>query len=97
MKRIIAIFSNKLDEVKKERKMRRLSRAIDSAIDNAQDSLDAAKIALEEAAESLPETTDFSGYVQNISDKMDEMEVHKKTLARLQEIKAYLEEDISVK
>lgn len=97
MKRIIAILSGKLDEAKKERKVKRLTRAIETAIDNAQEAAENAAAEMDDIVETLPDATDLNSYVQSISDKMDEIETQEKVIACLKKVKEYLEKDIPVK
>lgn len=97
MKRILAILNNKLDEVKKERTIRRIERAIGTAIDNAQDAIEDLELKIDEIAEKLSNANDINGYIQSISNKMDSIEEQKATIARLNKIKDYFNEEIDIK
>lgn len=97
MKRILAILNNKLDEVKKGRTIRRVNRSIETAIDNAQDAIEDLELKIDEIAEKLSNANDINGYIQNISDKMDSIEEQKATIARLNKIRDYFNEEIDIK
>lgn len=96
MERIKAAFEKKVEAVKAERKMKRVMRSIDIAKDNAIDELDKLSIKKAELVETLPNVEDYDSFVQSLSSLMDAEEEQKATLARLDDIKAYLEEDIEV-
>lgn len=96
MKRIIAAFKEKVEAGKAERRMKRITRSIDIAKDNALDELDKLSIKKAELVENLPKTEDYDDFVQSLSSLMDAEEEQKAILIRLNNIKAYLEEDIEV-
>ena len=97
MKRIYAIFNDKLDSLKKERKIKRIMRAIEIATDNAEDTKEAIENQMEDLTDTLPEIEDINSFVQRVSDLIGEKEEQELIIARLKKIKAYLEEDIKVK
>lgn len=97
MKRILAIFNDKLDGLKKERKIKRIMRSIEIAADNAEDAKEAIENKMEDLADTLPEIEDTNSFVQKVSDLIGEKEEQELIIARLNKIKAYLEEDIQVK
>lgn len=96
MKRIIATFNNKLDGLKKERKIKRVMRSIEIAADNAEDAKEAIENKMEDLIDTLPETENIDSFVQKVSDLIGEKEEQELIIARLNKIKAYLEEDIKV-
>ena len=97
MKRIYAIFNDKLDSLKKERKIKRIMRAIEIATDNAEDTKEAIENQMEDLTDTLPEIEDINSFVQRVSDLIGEKEEQELIIVRLKKIKAYLEEDIKVK
>lgn len=97
MKRILAIFNGKLDDLKKERKIKRIMRSIEIAVDNAEETKEAIENQMEDLADTLPEIEDTNSFVQKVSDLIGEKEEQELIIARLKKIKAYLEEDIKVK
>ena len=97
MKRIYAIFNDKLDSLKKERKIKRIMRAMEIATDNAEDTKEAIENQMEDLTDTLPEIEDINSFVQRVSDLIGEKEEQELIIARLKKIKAYLEEDIKVK
>ena len=97
MKRILAIFNDKLDSLKKERKIKRIMRSIEIAADNAEDAKETIENKMEDLVDTLPETEDMDSFVQKVSDLIGEKEEQELIIARLKKIKAYLEEDIKVK
>ena len=97
MKRILAIFNDKLNGLKKERKIKRVMRSIEIAADNAEDAKEAIENKMEDLVDTLPETEDMNSFVQKFSDLIGEKEEQELIIARLNKIKAYLEEDIKVK
>ena len=97
MKRIVAAFKNKLEEMKTERNIKRISRSIETAKDNAMDKLEEIEAKKADLVESLPSQTDFNWFVQELSNLFDEEEAQKKLITRLTEIDNYLNEDVKVK
>lgn len=97
MKRIVAAFKGKLEEMKTERNIKRISRSIDTAKDNALDKIEELEAQKADLVENLPNYTDFNEFVQKLSDLIDEQQEQKRTITRLDEIKTYLEEDIVIK
>lgn len=97
MKRILAIFNDKLDSLKKERKIKRIMRSIEIATDNAEDAKETIENKMEDLVDTLPEIEDMDLFVQKVSDLIGEKEEQELIIARLKKIKAYLEEDIKVK
>jgi len=97
MKRIIAIFNDKLNGLKKERKIKRVMRSIEIAADNAEDAKEAIDNKMEDLVDTLPEIEKMDSFVQKVSDLIGEKEEQELIIARLKKIKAYLEEDIKVK
>ena len=96
MKRIVAAFEKKVEAVKAERKMKRVTRCVEIAKDNALDELDRLAIKKGELVETLPDVEDYDDFVQKMSNLMDAEDEQKAVLERLDEIKAYLEEEIEV-
>ena len=94
MKRIVAVFTDKLDQIKRDRKIHRILRNIDIAEDNAHDVLD--KLEDEKAAlvEGLPNTEDSKSIIENLSAIIDQEEEQRAILHRLGYIRDYLNEDI---
>ena len=97
MKRIFAVFNDKLDSLKKERKIKRVMRSIEIAADNAEDAKEAIENKMEDLVDTLPKTEDMDLFVRKVSDLIGEKEQQELIIARLNNIKAYLEEDIKVK
>lgn len=97
MKRIFAIFNDKLDSFKKERKIKRIMRSIEIATDNAEDAKEAIENKMEDLADKLPESEDLNSFIQEVSDLIEAKEEQELVIARLKKIKAYLEEDIEIK
>jgi hypothetical protein len=94
MKRIVAVFTDKLDQIKRDRKINRILRNINIAEDNAQDVLD--KLEDEKAAlvEGLPNTEDSVSIIESLSAIIDQEEEQRAILHRLGCIRDYLNEDI---
>lgn len=96
MERIKAAFEKKVEAVKAERKMKRVMRSVEICKDNALDELDKLSINKAELVETLPNVEDYDSFVQSLSSLMDAEDEQNATLKRLDEIKAYLLEDIEV-
>lgn len=96
MKRIIAAFQNKLESMKAERNMKRVFRATETASDNAKDKIEEIDAQMSDLVESLPACTDFNGFIQKLSDLMEEQETQKAIIERLAKIDKYLNEDVKV-
>ena len=97
MKRIFAIFNDKLESLKKERKIKRLMRSIETAVDNAEDAKEAIDNKMEDLADTLPQCDDTNSFVQKMSDLIGQKEEQELIITRLTKIKAYLEEEVEVK
>lgn len=97
MKRILAIFNNKLDEIKKERRIKRIMRSIDIAMDNAEEQKESINDKISSLADALITDEDSNEVIQRLSDQFDALEEQDAIISRLKRIKSYLEEDIDVK
>lgn len=97
MKRIVAAFKNKLEEMKTERNIKRISRSIETAKDNAMDKLEEIEAQKADLVESLPSQTDFNEFVQKLSELFDAQEAQERLIARLTKIDNYLNEEVKVK
>ncbi len=96
MKRIIAALTKKVEAIKVERKERRVLRAIEIAKDNAQDKIEEADSKMAQIVEGLPEREDTTSFVSDLAELLDEIELQKATIERLDHLKDYLEEEIKV-
>lgn len=97
MKRIIAALTKKVEAIKVERKERRVLRAIEIARDNAQDKIEEADAKMAQIVEGLPEREDTTSFVSDLATLLDEIELQKATIERLDHLKDYLEEEVKVK
>ena len=97
MKRIIAALTKKVETIKVERKERRVLRAIEIARDNAQDKIEEADARMAQIVEDLPEREDTTSFVSDLATLLDEIELQKATIERLDHLKDYLEEEVKVK
>ena len=97
MKRIVAAFKGKLEELKTERNIKRISRSIETAKDNALDKIEELEAKKGDLVESVAEYTDFNSFIQRLSDLIEEQETQKALIGRLDAINTYLNEDIKVK
>ena len=96
MKRIIAALTKKIEAIKVERKERRVLRAIEIAKDNAQDKIEEADAKMAQIVEGLPEREDTTSFINDLAALLDEIELQKVTIERLDHLKSYLEEEIEV-
>lgn len=96
MKRIIAALTKKVEAIKVERKERRVMRAIEIAKDNAQDKIEEADAKMAQIVEGLPKREDATGFVSDLAALLDEIELQKAIIERLDYLKDYLEEEIEV-
>lgn len=96
MKRIVAAFEKKVEAVKAERKMKRIMRCVEIAKDNSLDEIDKLAIKKGELVETLPDVEDYDDFIQELSNLMDAEDEQKAILTRLDEIMAYLDEEIEV-
>ena len=96
MKRIIAALTKKIEATKVERKERRVMRAIEIARDNAQDKIEEADAKMAQIVEDLPEREDTTSFVNDLATLLDEIELQKIIIERLDHLKDYLEGEIKV-
>lgn len=96
MKRIIAALSGKVEKVKMERRINRVNRAIESATDNAQDEIERIEEKKAKLLASLSTDADTNDVISSISDLIGQQEAQEDVIARLDKVKAYMNEDIIV-
>lgn len=96
MKRIIAALTKKIEATKVGRKERRVMRAIEIARDNAQDKIEEADAKMAQIVEDLPEREDTTSFVNDLATLLDEIELQKVIIERLDHLKDYLEGEIKV-
>jgi len=96
MKRIVAAFQNKLEAMKAERNVKRVYRAMETASDNAKDKIEELEGQMADLVETLPTCTDFNGFIQKLSDLIEEKETQQVVVDRLAAIEKYLSEDVKV-
>ena len=71
-------------------------RAIEIAMDNAQDRIEEAEAKMAQITEELPEREEPNCFVSELSVLLDDIEIQKAVIERLNTLKAYLNEDIKV-
>ena len=96
MKRIIAALTNKVEKLKLDRKVNRVERSIDTAKDNAHDAIDRLNEEASELLSQLATCSEVNGIITKLSDKIGAIEEQEEILKRLDKVKAFINEDVSV-
>ena len=96
MKRIIAALTNKVEKLKLDRKVNRVERSIDTAKANAHDAIDRLNEEASELLSQLATCSEVNGIITKLSDKIGAIEEQEEILKRLDKVKAFINEDVSV-
>lgn len=96
MKRIIAALTNKVEKLKLDRKVNRVERSIETAKDNAHDAIDRLNEEASELLSQLATCSEVNGIITKLSDKIGAIEEQEEILKRLDKVKAFINEDVSV-
>lgn len=96
MKRIIAALTNKVEKLKLDRKVNRVNRSIETAKDNAHDAIDRLNEEAGELLSQLATCSEVNGIITKLSDKIGAIEEQEEILKRLDKVKAFIDEDVSV-
>lgn len=97
MKRIIAILQNKIEEVKLNNKVKRVENNLNNAKLNAEDELLAIEDKMSAAIEKLTQNDiDVNGVITELQKCINRKKDIKDGLDTIQEIHAYLDEEVSV-
>ena len=96
MKRIIAALTNKVERLKLDRKVNRVERSIETAKDNAHDAIDRLNEEASELLSQLATCSEVNGIITKLSDKIGAIEEQEEILKRLDKVKAFINEDVSV-
>ena len=96
MKRIIAALTNKVEKLKLDRKVNRVERSIETAKDNAHDTIDRLNEEASELLSQLATCSEVNGIITKLSDKIGAIEEQEEILKRLDKVKAFINEDVSV-
>ena len=96
MKRIIAALTGKVEKLKMERKLNRVKRSIDAARDNAQDEIDRLEERKASLVERISSDTEANSVINQLSDLIGQQEEQQAIIERLDEVEAYLNEEVEV-
>ena len=96
MKRIEAAVNGSIKSDVNGRRIKRVFRSIEIAKDNALDAIEQLNNKRETLITRLKDPVDPCCFIQQLADVMGEIKDQEEIISRLDEIKAYLEEDVNV-
>ena len=97
MKRIIAALTDKVEQLKLDRKVNRVYRSIETAKDNAEDTIDKLNEEASDLLSGLATSSEVNGIISKISDKLGAIEEQEEIIKRLDKVKEFIEEDVEIK
>ena len=97
MKRIIAALTDKVEQLKLDRKVNRVYRSIETAKDNAEDTIDKLNEEASDLLSGLATSSEVNGIISKISDKLGAIEEQEEIIKRLYKVKEFIEEDVEIK
>lgn len=97
MKRILAILKDKLEDAKLDNKVKRINNALEAAKLNAETDLMETEAKMDEAIAKLSEGAEASTVIKELKAAFDRKDEISDGLHRLEEIKNYLNEEVTVK
>lgn len=94
MKRITAYLKGKLEEIKCSSREKKVNSALEAARINFEEQISDADIKIDKLMREIGESDDIQSIIQEISDCMDDKEEAERGIKRLEEIKAFMYEEI---
>jgi len=94
MKRITAYLKGKIEDIKCVSREKRVNSALEAAKINFEEQISDADIKIDKLMRELGTTDDVQSIIQKISDCMDDKEESNRGIKRLEEIKAFMYEEI---
>lgn len=94
MKRLEKLFSDKVNAIKRDIKLRKVKAALNNAKLNLEEDFATATLKMEEATIQLADTEDVTTTLHRILDAKADKEAAELGLKRIKEVMNYLDEDI---
>lgn len=94
MKRLEKLFSDKVNAIKRDVKLRKVKAALNNAKLNLEEDLATATLEMEEATIQLADTEDVTAILHRILNAKTNKEAAELGLKRIEEVMNYLNEDI---
>jgi hypothetical protein len=94
MKRITAYLKGKLEEIKCSSREKKVNSALEAARINFEEQISDADIKIDKLMREIGTTDDVQSIIQEISYCMDDKEESNRGIKRLEEIKAFMYEEI---
>jgi hypothetical protein len=94
MKRLEKLFSDKVNAIKRDVKLRKVKAALNNAKLNLEEDLATATLEMEEATIQLADTEDVTAILHRILNAKANKEAAELGLKRIEEVMNYLNEDI---
>jgi hypothetical protein len=94
MKRITAYLKGKIEDIKCVSREKRVNSALEAAKINFEEQISDADIKIDKFMRELGTTDDVQSIIQKISDCMDDKDEAERGIKRLDEIKAFMDEEV---
>ena len=94
MKRITACLKGKIEDIKCVSREKRVNSALEAAKINFEEQISDADIKIDKFMRELGTTDDVQSIIQKISDCMDDKDEAERGIKRLDEIKAFMDEEV---
>ena len=94
MKRITAYLKGKMEDIKCMSREKRVNSALEVARLNFEEQIADADVKIDKLMGEIGESDDIQSIIQEISDCMDDKEEAERGIKRLEEIKAFMDEEI---
>lgn len=94
MKRITAYLKGKIEDIKCVSREKRVNSALEAAKINFEEQISDADIKIDKFMRELGTTDDVQSIIQEISDCMDDKDEAERGIKRLDEIKAFMDEEV---
>lgn len=96
MKRITAYLKGKIEEIKCASREKRVNSALEAAKINFEEQIADSDTKIDKLMSELGTTDDVQSIIQQLSEYMDDKEEAERGIKRLEEIKAFMNEEVQV-
>lgn len=96
MKRIIAYLKGRIEEIKCTSREKRVNSVLEAAKINFEEQIADSDTKIDRLMSELGTSNDIHSIIQNISECMDEKEDAQRGIKRIEEIKAFMNEEVEV-
>lgn len=94
MKRLESFLKKKAEEIKVSMRMKKVETALQTAKNNAEEQKINAELKLQSIMESMADSNNITDCIISISEAFDEIDEAELTLARIEKIKAWMNEEV---